>query len=76
MIIIIVGALLSTILHKMAIMSWSEAVCCAMVEFQIELFEASTRCKTSLRTKMLDPLSVAFIAFFEELRKRAGTCIL
>ena len=72
----IVGALLSTILLKMAIISCrSEAVCCcAMEDFQIELFDASTRCKTSFRTKMLDPLSVAFIAFFEELRKRA--CIL
>ena len=68
----IVGALLSSILLKMTIISCrSEAVCCAMVEFQIELFEASTRCKTGCRTKMLDPLSVAFIAFFEELRKRA-----
>ena len=55
---------------------WSEAVCCAMADFQIQLFEASTRCKTSFRTKMLNPLSVAFIAFFKELRKRAGMCIL
>ena len=46
-----------------------------LVEFQIELFEAtcSTRCKTGFRTKMLDRLSVAFIAFFEELRR---ACIL
>ena len=35
-----------------------------MVEFQIELFEASTRCKTGFRTKTLDRLLVAFIAFF------------
>ena len=59
-----------------AIISWSEAVCCAMIEFQIELFEAGTRCKTGFRTKMLDPLSVAFIAFFEDLRKRASLVIL
>ena len=55
-----------------AIISWSEAVCCAMIEFQIELFEAGTRCKTGFRTKMLDPLS----AFFEDLRKRASLVIL
>ena len=50
---------------------WSEAVCCAMAEFQIQLFEASTRCKTSFRTKMLDPLSVAFIAFFPRAQEES-----
>ena len=34
----ITGALLSEILLKMAIISWLETVCCAMVLFQIELF--------------------------------------
>ena len=53
----IAGAMLSAILLKMATISWSVIVCCAMVEFQKELFEANTRCKTGFGTKMLDPLT-------------------
>ena len=59
--------MLSAILLKMATISWSEIVCCAMVEFQKELLDAYTRCKTGFGTKMLDPSSVAFYNFPSEL---------
>ena len=49
----IAGAMLSAILLKMAIISWSKSVCCAMVEFQKELFEANTRCKTGFYSRHL-----------------------
>ena len=63
----IVGAMLFAILLKMATISWSEIVCCAMVEFQKELFEANTRLKTGFGTKMLDPSSVVLYSYPSEL---------
>ena len=63
--------MLSAILLKMATISWSEIVCCAMVEFQKELFEANTRCKTGFGTKMLDPSSVAFYSFFRRAQEES-----
>ena len=68
----IAGAMLSAILLRMATISWSEIVCCAMVEFQKELFEVNTRYKTGFGTKMLDPSPVAFYSkrYKSEIRNR------